>query len=201
MDFSTLRTEVQAAGFDDWTAGADLTRLKRVVNESYKAICDSAPWGFLETTASGAAPLTIADIAHIFTVTDNTSNTNLTYMPKDVLERSFPDTPDTGTPSYWYWASDTSIGVYPTSTTTIEVFYAKYPADLSADGDTPVVPTRYHGLIVLGATIRAWRYKDASGTEALQALKREYQEELGQMMSALLVRQSEPEFILPSGWD
>ena len=201
MDFQTLQTEFFATGFDDWNdAGAGLTRAKRIINEAYKSICDAAPWGFLETTASGTAPLTVSDARHVQTVTDNTNKQPLAYLPKDQREAIFPDTPDTGNPEYWTWASDTSIAVYPANTSvTIEVGYLKNPVDLSVNGDTPIVPTRYHDLIVLLATVRAWRYKDASGSESIQTLKQEYREELGEMMQALLVRQSEPLFILQTG--
>lgn len=173
--------------------------MKRLLNESYKRICDGEPWIFLETTATGAAPLTVSDVRQVEAVTSTPDDISLTYMARDVLERMYPDLPETGSPSWWYFASETSIATYPTSTNTIKVTYLKNPSDLSANGDLPVIPTRFHFLIVLGAAMDAHAYQDNSGAEALQVLERRYDRLLFEMKSSQLVRQSEPEFLLPGG--
>lgn len=203
MDFSTLQTELFAFGFDDWNdAGTGLTRAKRLLNESYKRICDAEPWVFLETTASGTAPLTVSDVRQVLAVTDNTQDRNLRYVAREHLERLYPDLPETGVPYYWYFASETQIGVYPANTSdTIEVLYLKNPTDLSASGDTPVIPTRFHFLIVLGAAMDAHAYKDNAGAEALVALERRFDRLMLEMRMNQFPRQSEPEYILPYGDD
>lgn len=198
MDFTTLQTEFFARGHDELNdAGTGLARAKRWINEAMHEINGMAEWPYLETTSSGTAPLTVSSARHVFSVTNNTTDMNLEYIAKDMLERLYPDTPDTGTPWYWYFNTATQIGVYPADTgSTFEVLYVKNGTDLSAGADVPDMPTRYQGLIVDLAAYRAYLQKD--NPEIAQNLRAHIDRMLGQMQNDLLVRTSEPDFILPS---
>ena len=108
MDFTTLQTELFARGHDELNdGGTGLARAKRWINEAMHEINGMTNWPYLETTASGTAPLTVATVRQVLTVTDNTNDANLQWLSRDQLERFVPDFADTGDPSYYYFSSPT----------------------------------------------------------------------------------------------
>ncbi len=200
MDFTTLQTEVFDRGHNDLNDGGTGTvRAKRWINESIHEINAVAAWPYLRTSTSGPAPLTVSTVRRVLAVTNNTADENLAYVDKALLERVFPDTPDTGTPSLWYFNTPTQIAVYPADTaSTFEVLYVKVGADLVAGADVPDMPTRYQGLIVDLAAYRAYLQKD--NPEIAQNLRAHVDRMLGQMRADLLVPSSEPLSIIQTDW-
>ena len=86
MTFQQLLTEFFARGFDYLNdSGAGETRAKQWINQSYQEICGLDDWPFLEATASGGSPLTIADLRTILSLTDTTTNTNLGFIDRRTL--------------------------------------------------------------------------------------------------------------------
>lgn len=182
MNYQQLRTEFINHGFQDLSP----TRHDRFLNDTYQEICDLEAWPFLETTTSGNAPLTITDIRAVLSVIDTTSLAPLPWRDKRTVRELDPTLALTGSPECWYLDTATSLKVYPANTSdTISVFYLKIPTGLAAAADAPLIPTRYHSLIVEGAAIRA--YREMGNEDAALAAQAWYDQRIEHMRNALLV--------------
>jgi hypothetical protein len=151
MNLGQLKTAVAARGFNYLLDGStDEDRLERVINQSYQQICEMERWPFLNTAFyTGALPSTIADLGRIEAVTFNASTSDqqlLEPKSREWLLRSFPSLTQTGTPLFYY-LNDTSLRVFPVNTGQFTVVYWEIPPDLSADSDTPLIPSRWHSVI------------------------------------------------------
>jgi hypothetical protein len=202
VTFLELQTEFYARGFSYLNEdAAGRTRAKAWLNEGYlEDICADEPWDFLRTSTSSVAPLTISDLDTIISVVNTTHDYPLTAAEAGQLDDAYYDLTLTGSPLVYYFTGDTALDVFPANTTdTIQVRYYKVPTELSADGDTPLVPTRWHGLIVDFAAIRA--YIDSDNFEAAQWLEARANRRLDKMRAAQMVRDPHPRFIQPTSWD
>lgn len=99
-----------------------------------------------------------SDLDRIVDLRQARTDTKLGAVDIRTFDRYLPDPTATGDPMYYYLSGlDTSgywqIGLYPipTSTENIQVRYLKIPSDLSADADLPVIPEKYHDILVYGA--------------------------------------------------
>lgn len=191
MDFAALQTEFFARGFDYLNdAGTGLTRAKRWINDSYNEICQTADWPFLETSTSGAAPQTLSDLRKVISVHDATNHLPLRPTTRKWIVSTFGDTASvTGSPRFYY-VQNTTVNAYPQSGT-ITIYYLNVPTDLSGSTDTPVIPTRFHDLIVDGAVKRA--YEDSDNFTEAQALGQSIAARLENMRSALLTEAKLPD--------
>ncbi len=193
MNLGTLRTEFLARGFDFLSS----TRANQFINDGYHGVCEweSTQWPFLETTTTGTAPLTISDLREILYVVDTTTNDRLEQADsRDIIDMD-PALSTAGTPRRYWLDGLTTLRLWQTNTSdSLSVRYIKVPTDLSSDSDTPVLPTRYHRLIVDMAEVVA--YEDASDFQNAQA-KRQLLEEKLQRMSAVLVLRNDddPDYI------
>ncbi len=196
MTFAEIRTEVLARGSDYLNAdAAGVTRVKRFVNTAYLEIVDMEHWPFREAKAIGTAPLAVADLGDIESVrVTNESNRRL-----DSLERrsNDGDLTTTGSPSSYYVTSGTVVTTYPIGGT-LQVSHWKVPAELSADGDTPILPARFHYLIVEGAMRKV--YLDADNFEGATAVKQELEGGVELMRRSLGVAESGRILVLEAGW-
>lgn len=173
MDFGTLRLEVASRGFDYLlTDNAGEQRLKRWVNLAYTEVCEQDDWPFLRTTTTGTAPLTVSDLGSIANVRNSTEDTAMEYRDERDLIDLFGDLTEVDIARYYYLTSPTVIAVYPADTSsTLRVTYFKVPTELSADSDTPLIPTRYHMSVVEYAVAHA--YKDNDNPEMAQVARAE----------------------------
>lgn len=181
MNLEALRTEFLARGFDYLSS----TRADNYLNDAYLLdICEEEDWPFLEATEEGTAPLTIADLRTVEYVVNTTQTTKLTPMKEARLTDEFsPDLTTPGTPNLYYITAGTTVNVYPVSTTDeISVRYWKVPTRLSGTS-TPLLPERFHSLIVDGAVARA--YEDSDDYELAQAASTRFLERLEQMRNSL----------------
>lgn len=204
-DFSTLRTQFYNRGFENWNdAGSLLAECKRLLNEAMHQIHDEydGAWPFLEATATGSAPLTISDLGTIESVWDSTNSRFLDPADRRFLIERYEDGPldDTGTPA-WFYVANGSVKVYPVASNSLSVRYWKVASDLSADGDTPLMPTRFHTAIVDLAVAAAHRLNSNEG-EA-QTAQGEAQRKVETMASRLLGGQqlAGPQHIAPLSGD
>ena len=186
MDMAALRTEFLARGFSSIDASGT-TRQDAYINRAYYEICEDADWPFLEATTSGAAPLAVSDLRTIETVIDSTTKTRLSPLDRrHILETDY-QLSTTGSPTHYYLTSGTTVAVYPANTTdTIAVRYWKVPTILTT-GTTPVIPTRFHNLIVDRAVALA--YLDADNAEMYAVYMDLFGEGLAKMRESLLVGQ------------
>jgi hypothetical protein len=182
MNLGTMRTEVMARGYDFLSS----TRVNQFLNWSYKEICRYMPWPFLETSATGASPLTITDLGSVLSVVGSLSDVPLQAVDRRQVLISDDDLNDTGTPEI-FWLENNTLNVWPgSSTDTVTVQYIKSPPDLSADSDVPVIPADYHELIVDGAVLRA--QKDNDNYDSYQVSRQVWQSELDLMVQAIMGR-------------
>lgn len=182
MTLAEIRTAVQARGFSH----IGNTELDRWINQAYQELCEEAQWPFLEVSTTGTAPLAIADLRTVLSVSDTTQGTVLEHRDRRDLVELDPEMNETGTPEYFF-LSDNTVSVYPLNTTdTIAVRYIEVPDELDDDADVPDVPERYHELIVDGAVIRC--YKTSDEWDVANALRVDWEAGVGRMRRAILGR-------------
>lgn len=179
MNLTEIIQEVKDRGYD---FDSD-PRITNWVNRAYHRLCDRHPWAWLETTATGAAPLTIADLRAVYSVADTTSDEILTVEDIRTLREADPGLDQTGAPAVWYLSGENTISVWPVRADTLSVRYIKVPTDLSGSA-TPILPTRYHYLLVEGALYYA--YRDSDEPEMAQNCKDEFEEGIAEMAVATL---------------
>lgn len=185
MTFKQLQEEVVARGFQNIAdeEGGE-ARIKRWINQAYREIVDDRAWAFLEATKEGAAPFAIADLGHVLSAVNVTSEAPLAFIDRAELTNQDPALVSTGIASLWFLENGTQLCVHPLDTgSTIRVRYLKLPADLAADGDEPVIPVAYHGVIEDGAVVRA--YKTTDNYEAGQFVRQEWERGMKGMRKGL----------------
>lgn len=196
MTFLQMLTELYARG-PDWlsldTAGQ--TRAKRWLNEAYAELASLEPWPFLETTTSGTAPLSITNLGDVIYVEDTTNDHRLHLLDVRGAVDLDPDLDDTGTPEGYYLDGSSTLRVWPASTSaTIAVRYIKVPTELSADGDTPDMPSRFQGLVIDGAMVRV--YQDSDEWKSAAALQASIDTRVAKMTDSLFSRSFDSQFVV-----
>ena len=182
ITLAELRTEVFGPYSYLNDSGTQAARVDRWINAAYHEVCDQAPWPFLETTSTGAAPLTISDLASVITVTD-TDGVVLEPIQYDPIRRVVNgDLSTTGSAAFYYLTGGSVVNAYPVPSASITVRYRKKPTDLSAAGDLPLVPDEYRDIIALGALRRA--AIDNQAWEAANGYRQEWDARLLDMVSS-----------------
>lgn len=197
MDFTALKAAVSGRGFSRLVA-ADLGLC---VNDANHELDSLEPrWPYLFVTTTGTAPLTVADVDDVSLVINTTGNLPLAYRDYEDLVNEVGDLTQTGTdPWAWYWttSSTSSISAYPVTTRTLKVSYWKVSVDLSAGGDTPLSPARWHQLIVDMAVRNAHVMRSMDIPPSLEV---QIDRKLAQMRTDLHYRQVQgPSMVLPMG--
>lgn len=176
-----LVSEFLARGFDYLSNGKALGYL----NDAYLVdICGDQDWSFLEATVTGAAPLTIPEIETIEYIIDTTQERKLLPLDRRLLTDENPTLVETGTPIFYYLTEGKVVNVFPVNTTdSLLVKYWRTPARLSGSA-TPLIPERFHSLIIDGAVARA--YEDSDDYELAANAETNFQKRLQKMREALL---------------
>jgi hypothetical protein len=184
MNLADLRTELLARGFDYLDAPLH-PRPNQYLNRAYHAICDAYEWPFLEADAVGTAPLTIPDLRAVLGVLDTTHEVKLRYIDRRRLLDIDPGIGHEGSPALWFQSAQDQLSVYPLNTSaSITVRYVKVPEDLEVDTDVPIIPARFHMLIVDQAVVYA--YEDSDNLEAGAGAQATVDRRLEEMRLALL---------------
>lgn len=183
MIFSALKTELSDRGFSYLTD----TRLGQYINWARAELDDLDAWPYRIATATGAAPLTVTDLGWVQGVQDTGTKLQLLPIDRESLADRYDDLTITGTPQFYY-ATDGVVNTYPVGGT-ISVRYNKVPVDLSAAGDSPLAPVRFHRLIVDLAVRMA--YRDSDNHEAAEQLQAQVERDLMLMRMALLVNNTD----------
>lgn len=184
LTLADLQTEFAARGGARLEASGNV-RKNYFLNRAATDIYERKPWPFLETTATGASPLTIADVRQVMSVADSTNDAPLFPLDRRNVVMADPTLNDTGAPTNWY-LEDTVLKTWPTTSVSLSVRYLKVPADMSSGSDEPLIPNRYRLLIVDGAMLEA--YKDADAFDADGALREDYEQALRRMADTLMGR-------------
>ena len=165
MNLGTARTELLARGFDYLSSSRANTMLTNAKN----AFEDEWSWPWLEATTTGTAPLTISDLKDVLSVVDTTNQVQLTGLDaRDITDRDAIVT-TAGSPDSWWLDGETTLRVYPTSTSVqLSVRYVKFSPELANDSDTPLIPVRYHPVWLDYAVVEA--YLDSDNFDAAAGL-------------------------------
>lgn len=99
-----------------------------------------------------------SDVDRIVDLRQSRTTSKLGAVDIRTFDKYLPDPTAVADPMYYYLAGvDSSnywqIGLYPIPSTVenIQVRYLKIPSDMSASTDTPVIPEKFHDIIVYGA--------------------------------------------------
>lgn len=165
-----MQTEVFARGFDFLNdAGTGLTRVKRWINEAAHEIDSAEKWDYTYATATGALPLTIADLRLVEDVYVVNVDTPLTAASRQMLENLYGNLTLASVvqPRFWYRSALTTVSAYPFSVSfALNVRYWKFAPDLSAGTDVPLMPDRFRQVIVERAVAKAFRDSNDQPAEA-----------------------------------
>ena len=173
MNLATARAELESRGYARFTDA----RLEIWLNTAKNRFEDyQFDWPWLKSTATGAAPLTIADLRRVRSVADTTNQRPLEMINPDANVDFFDYTlTRPGTPTGWYLSSETIVSVYPVQTTSLSVRYVKFSPELTGT-DTPLIPVRYHQTWVDLAEVDALRYgvkdRDSANSMELEVFRR-----------------------------
>lgn len=182
MNAEDLTTELASRGFDYLST----SRRLQYVNDAYLLdICETENWPFLRASAEGTAPLTISDLRSLESVIDSTQARKLSPLdPRELTDAFDTDLSTEGSPTFYYLDAESVVSIYPVSTTdNLLVRYWKAPEALTGTA-SPVLPSRFHSLIVDYAVARA--YEDSDDMELAQNAKENADGRLARMRESLL---------------
>jgi hypothetical protein len=155
VDFAALKTELSDRGF------ARLTDARRgiFVNEGRRKLDNLCTWPYRLASASGAAPLTIADLG----VIEEVLNTAAASAPLDFMDRrsildAYGELTTVGAPQVFY-IDNGIVRTYPVGGTLAVRYYKRTPVLVNGT-DTPLAPADYHLLYVDLAEVEARGGKD-----------------------------------------
>lgn len=181
MTAEQIVASLKAQGFH-YLSDAECLQL---ANDAYLVdLCEDEDWPFLEASKEGTAPLEIKDLKAIEYVVNTTRNQKLHPLLKARITDDWnPDLTQTGTPSFYYVTEGKKVNVFPVSTTdNFAVRYWKVPEELSGSAE-PLLPKRFHSLIVDAAKARA--YQNSDDYELAQAAQAQFDSRLEKMRESL----------------
>lgn len=168
MNLTQAQAELTARGDPSGSTSRQLVWL----NEAKNVFEDHYAWPWLESTTTGTAPLTIADLKQILYVTDTTDKRILLPLdPREIVrEDTGADVTMTGSPLFWWLDGTTTLKVWPVNATpTLSVRYVKFSPELASGTDTPLIPVRHHNVWIDLAMVQA--YKDNDDYQAATTLE------------------------------
>lgn len=199
--YKSLQDEVLAHGF----AESYRTRVKTWLNQSQSRIARHAEIRDLFTTSTvtkvaGTATYTLpTDFLRATGLVDVTDDIDLEYREDpNELRLLNQGTVNRGTPVL-YSFSEGGLLLYPVpdASGSLTLTYYKRPTDMSADGDTSILPADYHDLMVSWTLSRAYRSED--DPQMSQFYMAEYIRDLALMTSDRQYEDSSPRQV-PGTW-
>lgn len=199
MNLNDMKEELADHGFEDLSD----TRLTAFINDAYWDIASREPWPFLEaqvtniTTTAGSADITEpSDFGQVQSIVIDSQG--ITLQPKrwEWINKNYSGSlTTTGLPYYYYFIGN-QVKLYPIpdAAYTLTMQYLSVPTALTAGSDTPILPTRHHRVIVLGALISAYNMEDDG--ESADRFEKQYEKRLALMRNDLWQRQYDrPDFV------
>lgn len=170
---ATMLTDAQDHGFTDIDQAHFLTYL----NHAYMMYCAREPWPFLEKlftgnfTAAQAQQFTATtDIKQVLSLINTDKGYALVPERPETVYKNYVDSLTVpGMPSIYYVPQVNAaapmgkqVHVYPRPLTAdnVQMRYIYIPALLTAGGDIPVIPERFHRILVFGALWQMYRLED-----------------------------------------
>jgi hypothetical protein len=159
--------EAQAAllarGFD-YLVPAQTTLMLNVAKDTFEDVYE---WPWLWLPFSGPTPLTVPNLKLVLTVQGN--GTELLGLDIRQVAQDGSDLTQAGTPGYWWIEGTNKLHAWPGDGAVLSGVCLQDSPALSLPTDTPLIPSRYHGLWIDFAVVEA--YKDSDNYAAAQALR------------------------------
>lgn len=165
-----------------WTDHLNVALYRFLAEADFPMEVTSTTLAFAAADKSKALP---TDVYGVLSVRNDTDDTKLYQLDGwDAQVRAYPNRDEQGDP-YHYRVLGNNLHLYPVpaSAKTIEIFYRASPTAMSADGDTPGIPVRYHDALVIGALMEA--YLDDADYERLGALGKRWDDYIRQAVLEL----------------
>jgi len=170
---ATMLSDFQDHGFTD----IDQAHFLVYLNHAYMQFCTREPWPFLEKlltttfTASQAQQFTsTTDVKQVLSIINTTKGYALDpARPETIYKNYVSSLTVPGIPFYYYepvvntaapMGQQVHVYPQPISTDAAQMRYIYIPALLAAGGDIPVLPERFHRVLVFGALWQAYRLED-----------------------------------------
>lgn len=163
MNYVQLQNDVlERLNHDPTSANAPRPRIKRFLNEWYRRLLSTPGMSRVRsaattiTTAASTADYTLS-VSAIREVYDATNQWRLDERTLGWLRERDPGSAASGTPIVYVvkarTATTITVTLWPTPTAiaTINVDGESTATEMIADSDTPILPTDFHYLLVLGA--------------------------------------------------
>lgn len=172
MNVDQATAEVMARGFDYLPA----SRILIMLNAAKNTFEDQWAWPWLDQTVTGAAPLSVDRLKHVYYVQDTGRDTELTSLDVRSLAQDGTPLDQPGSPIHWWLngptgpTETTTINTWPVGPATLEARVQAASPELALPADTPLIPVRHHPLWLDYAVVRGYHDSDNfTGAQMLQA--------------------------------
>jgi hypothetical protein len=183
MTFAEMKTELSDRGFAHLTAA----RRGQIVNDAVTELEEQAFWPFREDSAQGAAPLAVPLLGTIEAVVNESQGYVLEPRSYQWLLDHTSDLTEGGPGQFFYvsWPSGIPVvNTWPDNGDTIGVQFWAESTELSADGDVPLTPERWHSTILMIAQRMA--ENERGNLQVAQGLQVEIDRQVNRMMQTLM---------------
>ncbi len=184
MNFYTAYHEV-AERLQD-TSIAHKNRVKEWLNISQQEIASAGDWSWLETSATfltitGIKSYTLqSNVDRLLSVQIDANYEDLDPVSPRAYDLMYLSNPTgTGRPSvYSIWSDDMLLWQVPDEVYTIAYKFYQTAADITSDGDSPLIPAKFHWVWLKGAEYYGLLFND---DERAPAIKSEFMRGIMQM--------------------
>lgn len=174
MTLDDMYDQFELYGFED----LEESQKRTLINEAYLDIVTREPWPFLEKIVSITLPDNTTqvtnqafsgsptDVGAVLSFIDTTND--IVFVPErsDVVEKSYKINEITGNAQFYYFVGD-ELFVFPATSGSVaaRLYYTQTPtvADETTATDSNdiwLIPSRHHGVILLGALAKAYLVND-----------------------------------------
>lgn len=186
MTFADIQDEVITARFN----AGQRASVKRWINYRYSWVWGHAEWPFkklgptnLSITAADQTPTPPADLHRVIRLWDDLGQP-VRWLEPERFDLAYESHDYTGRPSDFKVVNGVlTVGPTPDASYTYHITYEKALTELSADGDEPAFPDRYHYLLVMGAISTGLKLEN---DPTWQPLEQEFIEAVSAMAEDLL---------------
>lgn len=210
MTLAQIQAAIQARGFGSDTATAQI----ELINSYYRQIMELHRWSFNDLVNSSLVTVVGTSSVAVSSITDldaidavhlrfpaagtPTETHNLVYLsPQEFRARlydaGFNQAGTNGIPVWWTQVSGDASAIqllpFPDRIYGLDVDYNRNAVDLAAAGDIPVLPTKFHDLLVWGPIVDlSIRERDSATASLAQS---QFDTRLGKMERKLGIHQGQ----------
>jgi len=192
LNLGQARTALGLRGFDYLTAPQQTYMLNTAKDE----LEDLWEWPWLQATAAGPTPLTLADFKLMLTVASG--GLELLGLDLRQVAQDGTDLSLLGTPAYWWLEGTNILHAWPGDGTPVTLAYLRESPALINSSDQPWIPARYQPLWIDLAVCEA--YKDSDNYTASQALRADVMVRIQDVIGRYEVRNRQHSLLISGRW-